>query len=101
MYPGGKHWTRQSKGLWDTRVLGVWLHPGDTKGGHVFAGTHSGIYESTDFAESWQLVNETANWCAGAPSVRKCIIITLLRIFQIQIPNMISPTHQSINGYNS
>jgi hypothetical protein len=43
---GGVHWTRQSKGLWDTRVLAVWLHPDDPKGGHVFAGTHSGIYES-------------------------------------------------------
>jgi hypothetical protein len=30
---GGIHWTRQSKGLWDTRVLAVWLHPDDPKGG--------------------------------------------------------------------
>jgi len=59
---GGIHWTRQSKGLWDTRVLALWLHPDDPKGGHVFAGTHTGIYESKDFAESWQLANETANW---------------------------------------
>ena len=61
---GGIHWTRQSKGLWDTRVLAVWLHPDDPKGGHVFAGTHTGIYESKDFAESWQLANETATWGA-------------------------------------
>jgi hypothetical protein len=59
---GGIHWTRQSKGLWDTRINAVWIHPDDPKGGHVFAGTHSGIYESKDFAESWQLANETANW---------------------------------------
>ena len=59
---GGIHWTRQSKGLWDTRVLSVWIHPDDPKGGHVFAGTHTGIYESKDFAESWQLANETASW---------------------------------------
>ena len=59
---GGIHWTRQSKGLWDTRVLALWLHPDDPKGGHVFAGTHTGIYESKDFAESWQLANETASW---------------------------------------
>ena len=59
---GGIHWTRQSKGLWDTRILALWLHPDDPKGGHVFAGTHTGIYESRDFAESWQLANETASW---------------------------------------
>ena len=59
---GGIHWTRQSKGLWDTRVLSVWIHPDDPKGGHVFAGTHTGIYESKDFAESWQLASETASW---------------------------------------
>ena len=47
--------------MWDTRVLGVWVHPSDPKGSHVFAGTHSGIYESTDAAESWQVVNETAD----------------------------------------
>eukprot|EP00966_Prymnesium_polylepis_P218851 5064710-Prymnesium_polylepis.1 len=31
-------------------------------GNHVFAGTHSGIYESTDGAESWMLRKETAGW---------------------------------------
>ena len=40
---GGKHWTRNSKGLWDTRILGVWLHPDAPTGNHVFAGTHSGV----------------------------------------------------------
>ena len=59
---GGRHWTRNSKGLWDTRILGVWIHPDDPQGSHVLAGTHSGIYESTDGAESWQLRNETASW---------------------------------------
>ena len=32
---GGKHWTRNSKGLWDTRILGVWVHPDDAQGNHV------------------------------------------------------------------
>jgi photosystem II stability/assembly factor-like uncharacterized protein len=59
---GGKHWTRNSKGLWDTRILGVWLHPGDPKGQHVLAGTHTGIYESTDGASSWMFRNETKGW---------------------------------------
>ena len=44
---GGRHWTRNSKGLWDTRILGVWIHPDDPKGGHVLAGTHSGICTCT------------------------------------------------------
>jgi photosystem II stability/assembly factor-like uncharacterized protein len=61
---GGVHWTRESTGLWDTRVLGVWIHPDDPQGSHVFAGTHSGIYESTDGAASWQVVSETASWGA-------------------------------------
>lgn len=30
--------------------------------GHVFAGTGTGIYESKDGAESWQLLNETASF---------------------------------------
>ena len=59
---GGKHWTRNSKGLWDTRILGVWLHPDAPTGSHVFAGTHSGVYESTDGAASWTLCKETAAW---------------------------------------
>jgi len=59
---GGKHWTRTSKGLWDTRILGVWVHPDDAQGKHVLAGTHSGIYESTDGAASWTFRNETAGW---------------------------------------
>ena len=36
---GGKHWSRKSRGLWDSRVL-VWVHPDDDSGAHVFAGTH-------------------------------------------------------------
>ena len=54
---GGTHWTRNSKGLWDTRILGVWVHPDDES--HVFAGTQSGIYESLDAADSWTFRNET------------------------------------------
>ena len=41
---------RQSKGLWDTRISGVWVHPDDDD--HIFAGSHSGVYESTDAAAS-------------------------------------------------
>jgi hypothetical protein len=59
---GGVHWARKSRGLWDSRVLGVWVHPDEAAGTHVFAGTHSGIYESLDGAESWVLRNETSTW---------------------------------------
>jgi hypothetical protein len=66
----GVHWTRNSNGLWDTRVLGVWLHPDDPKANHVFAGTHSGIYESKDGAASWTFRNETTGW-GGVMSFRE------------------------------
>ena len=48
--------------MWDTRILGVWVHPDDPSANHVFAGTHSGIYETTDGAETWHLRKETAAW---------------------------------------
>lgn len=32
---GGEHWTRNSHGLFDTRVLGVWVHPDNAFGNHV------------------------------------------------------------------
>jgi photosystem II stability/assembly factor-like uncharacterized protein len=70
---GGVHWTRQSRGLWDTRILGVWLHPDDPQGGHVLAGTASGIFESTDSAESWEFCNETTGWGA-VMSFREAVI---------------------------
>ena len=57
----------------DTRVLGVWIHPDDPQGSHVFAGTYSGIYESKDSAASWQLVPETAAWGA-VMSFRQTVI---------------------------
>jgi len=56
---GGVHWTRNSNGLWDTRILGTWIHPDDPSSDHVFVGTESGIYESTDGAASWKLREET------------------------------------------
>jgi len=59
---GGVHWTRNSKGMWDTRINGVWLHPDDPQGSHVFAATATGVYESTDGAESWILAAETMGW---------------------------------------
>jgi len=59
---GGKHWTRNSNGIWDTRVLGVWVHPDDPTGGHVLVGTSTGIYESVDAAASWTFLKETTGW---------------------------------------
>ena len=59
---GGQQWERKSNGIWDTRILGVWVQPDDPTGNHVFTGTHSGIYETTDGAEHWKLREETAQW---------------------------------------
>jgi len=59
---GGQHWVRKSSGIWDTRILGVWIHPDDSSAQHVFVGTHSGIYETTDGADTWKLREETATW---------------------------------------
>lgn len=100
---GGKHWTRNSKGLWDTRILGVWVHPDDAQGNHVcprrgleprttsrpqaslpltrlgpplgqvLAGTHSGIYESMDGAASWSFRNESTGW-GNVQSFREGVI---------------------------
>ena len=43
-------------------MLGVWVHPDDPAGNHVLAGTHSGIYESTDGAVTWKFNKETTGW---------------------------------------
>jgi len=59
---GGVHWTRNSTGMWDTRIIGVFVHPSDPMGSHVLAGTYTGIYESKDGAGSWKLLNETIGW---------------------------------------
>ena len=54
------HWTRSSKGIWDTRIFGVFIHPSDPRGSHVLVGTATGIYESKDGAATWRFLNETA-----------------------------------------
>ena len=59
---GGVHWTRNSTGMWDTRIISVFVHPSDPMGSHVLAGTYTGIYESKDGAGSWKLLNETIGW---------------------------------------
>ena len=38
---GGLTWHRKSRGLWDTRISAVWVHPDDPSGKHVFAGTRA------------------------------------------------------------
>ena len=61
---GGSHWTRNSNGIWDTRIYGVFIHPSDPTGNHVLVGTGTGIYETKDGAASWQLANETEGFGA-------------------------------------
>ena len=38
---GGRHWTRNSKGLWDTRILGVWMDPPGRSTGLACAGRYA------------------------------------------------------------
>ena len=59
---GGLTWLRKSKGLFDTRIYSVLLHPSDPTGAHLLAGTATGIYESKDFAESWQFLSNTSTF---------------------------------------
>jgi hypothetical protein len=47
-------------------------------GGHVFAGTHAGIYESTDFASNWALRNETAGWGQVAVCMYVCMYVQVV-----------------------
>ena len=56
----GATWLRKSKGLLDTRISAVLLSPEDAAGGHVYAGTTTGIYESLDAAETWRFVPASA-----------------------------------------
>eukprot|EP01079_Euglenida_sp_SAG-EU17-18_P006060 gene6060-1085_t len=49
-----------SKGLFDTRISSVLVSPDDKHGGHVYAGTASGVYESVDFAATWTFLPATA-----------------------------------------
>ena len=63
----GRTWQRASAGLFDTRILGVFLYPGTED--HVLAGTPSGVYESTDGADSWALLAGTESF-GGCRSFR-------------------------------
>ena len=61
---GGTHWTKNSSGIWDTRINGVFIHPSDPTGNHVLAASASGIYETKDGAASWELMNGTEEFNA-------------------------------------
>ena len=51
----GEHWVVASEGIFDTRIKSLGLV--DEKGDHVFCAVPNGIYETTDAAASWALVN--------------------------------------------
>ena len=59
---GGQTWLRKSKGLFDTRIYSILLHPSEPTGAHLLVGTATGIYESRDFAESWQFLSNTSKF---------------------------------------
>jgi len=51
----GKHWVVASNGIFDTRIKSLGVV--DDAGDHVFVGVPGAIYETTDGAASWHLVN--------------------------------------------
>ena len=58
----GATWVTTSNGLFDTRIQGLYVYPGDVEGKHVLCGTPSGIWESLDGAASWRLVPGTSEF---------------------------------------
>ena len=54
---GGSHWKIASTGIFDTRIVSLGIV--DKNGDHVFAGTPGKIYETTDGAANWKLLNFT------------------------------------------
>ena len=55
---GGDHWTLASNGIFDTRIVSLGIVDHD-KGNHVYCGVPGAIYETTDGAATWRLVNES------------------------------------------
>lgn len=56
---GGLNWTVASNGIFDTRIMSLGIVDLDGKGDHVYAGTPGKIYETTDGAATWKLLNTT------------------------------------------
>ena len=58
---GGKHWVVASTGLFDTRIRSLGIGDGGVGDGsnHVLVGVPGAIYETTDGAETWAIVNES------------------------------------------
>ena len=54
---GGSHWKIASTGIFDTRIVSLGIV--DKNGDHVYAGTPGKIYETTDGAANWKLLNFT------------------------------------------
>eukprot|EP00937_MAST-01D_sp_MAST-1D-sp2_P005083 g5083.t1 len=52
---GGAHWTVASNGMFNTRVQALGIV--DKEGDHVYCAVPGGIYETTDGAASWHLIN--------------------------------------------
>lgn len=59
---GGDHWVIKSKGIFDTRVVALGIVDMD-KGDHVLMSAPGKIYETTDGAETWTLLNVSLGTC--------------------------------------
>jgi photosystem II stability/assembly factor-like uncharacterized protein len=58
---GGKHWVVASMGLFDTRIKSLGIVDSGVGDGsdHVLVGVPGAIYETTNGAETWAVVNDT------------------------------------------
>lgn len=58
---GGKHWVVASTGLFDTRIksLGIVDSGAGNNIDHVLVGVPGAIYEKTNGAQTWAVVNDT------------------------------------------
>ena len=55
----GKHWSKMNVGLWDTRILGLFMVD---DGDHVLVGTPSGVFETLNGGGQWVHVKQTQGW---------------------------------------
>jgi len=59
----GKHWSKVNVGLWDTRILGLFMID---EGDHLLAGTPSGVFETLNGGGQWVHVKVTQGWGVAA-----------------------------------
>jgi hypothetical protein len=108
---GGVHWTRNSKGIWDTRILGVWLHPDDPQGGHVFAGESPFLVAGTYLYPNNNGGGAGYSWCLVRVVRVVCVVVVVMVIVRCGVvalvlalvlaPTVSSPALNTIRLWNT